>query len=245
MGESGGGLLTGKWSHRASPILSLVADRMRVATFNVHHCEGLDGRVDVERIAALIVKTGAEVVALQELDRRLPRSGSIDQPVALEQASGMRVEFHATLQRRLGEYGIGIASRTGVGAVYEPLPRIGDEEPRGLLRGSHRGVEVIATHFSRDPAAKTAQIAALAETARRTTGPLLVLGDLNAEARLLGPLDAAALQRCAGAPTMPVRRPRRQIDHVLATGGASVIECWTLRTEASDHRPLVAEIQIE
>lgn len=220
-----------------------VTERMRVATFNVHHCEGLDGRVDIDRIAALMTETEAEMIALQELDRHLPRSGSVDQPTELGRASGMQVSFHATLQRRLGEYGIGIASREEIDPVYEALPRVGDEEPRGLLRVNYRGIEVIATHLSRDSTAKARQIAVLGAEAARASRPILILGDLNAEARLLGPLEAAGLERCEGAPTMPAKRPRRQIDHVLVGGDATVTRCWTIATESSDHRPLVADIE--
>jgi endonuclease/exonuclease/phosphatase family metal-dependent hydrolase len=218
-------------------------DRTRVATFNVHRCEGLDGRVDIARIADVMASTEAELIALQELDRHLPRSGSIDQPVALAEASGMNVAFHPTLTRRRGDYGIAIATRETLEAAFEPLPRIADEEPRGLLIAPWRGLTVIATHLSRDAAAKAAQIEALASMIAGLAAPVLMLGDLNAEARLLGPLERAGLKACLGAPTMPVKRPRRQIDHVLAGPGVQVVECHTVRTEASDHRPLVANIE--
>jgi endonuclease/exonuclease/phosphatase family metal-dependent hydrolase len=228
-----------------APYPVAMPDRTRVATFNVHHCEGLDGRVDIARIAGVMAETGAELIAIQELDRHLPRSGSVDQPVELAAVSGMNVVFHPTLTRRRGDYGIAIATREALDVSFEPLPRIGDEEPRGLLRTVWRGVTIIATHLSRDAAAKAAQIEALADAIPGLPAPALLLGDLNAEARLLGPLEAAGLERCDGAPTMPAKRPRRQIDHVLGGPGVTVHRCWTIRTEASDHRPLVAEIEIE
>ena len=221
-----------------------MAERMRVATFNVHHCQGLDGRVDIARIAGVMSETGAELIALQELDRHLPRSGLVDQPAALESATGMSIFFHPTLTRTRGDYGIAIAARAPVEASFEPLPQIADEEPRGLLATTYRGISVIATHLSRDRKASAAQIAALAATAAGMTPPVLMLGDLNAEVAALGPLEDAGLVPCAGVPTMPARRPRRQIDHVLAGPGLALSGGWSIPTDASDHRPLVADVEL-
>ena len=55
--------------------------QLRVASFNIHHGVGLDGKLDLDRIAEVVRSTGAEVVGLQEVDRHLSvRSGWIDQP---------------------------------------------------------------------------------------------------------------------------------------------------------------------
>jgi endonuclease/exonuclease/phosphatase family metal-dependent hydrolase len=218
---------------------------LRVATFNVRHCEGLDGVVDLDRVARVVRATEAELVALQELDRGLPRSGGVDQPAALAEATGMDVSFGATLQRRRGDYGIALAAAEAIEARLEPLPRAGEEEPRGVLRAVYKGVEIVATHLTRDEAARPLQLEAVAALARAAGPRALVMGDLNVTPRALGPLAGAGLTRCEGLPTLPARRPRRQIDHVLAGPAVSIIRCWTVATDASDHRPLVAEVVVE
>ena len=215
---------------------------VRVATFNVRHCEGLDGAVDVARVASTMRATGAELIALQELDRRLPRSGRADQPAELAEASGLHVTFHPTLHRRLGDYGIGLACADEIEVSFEPLPRVAHEEPRGLLRARWRGVIVLATHLSRDAEARSRQIETLARAAAEAPSPVIVMGDLNAQIPALGPLVAAGLAPCGPAPTLPARRPRRQIDHILAGGGTEVTSFRTVGTDASDHRPLVADL---
>jgi endonuclease/exonuclease/phosphatase family metal-dependent hydrolase len=49
--------------------------RIRVASYNIHKCRGLDRRTDPERIAKIIAELDADVVALQEiLDVRDGRS---------------------------------------------------------------------------------------------------------------------------------------------------------------------------
>ncbi|MFD2794072.1 endonuclease/exonuclease/phosphatase family protein [Promicromonospora vindobonensis] len=52
---------------------------MRLATFNVQHGLGPDGRVDNDRLADAVTALAADVVALQEVDLRQARSGGVDQ----------------------------------------------------------------------------------------------------------------------------------------------------------------------
>lgn len=218
-----------------------MTERLRVATFNVHHCEGLDGRVDVARVAAVIRATGAELVALQELDRGLPRSGRADQPALLAAELGMHFEFRPTITRGLGDYGIALATSEPTEVEHVPLPRVGDEEPRAVLRATYRAVRVLATHLSRDRAARAAQLQALAELAANDEA-VVVLGDLNERPGSLGALESIGLAGCRDLPTLPAGHPRRQIDHILAAGGLTIEGCRTIPTDASDHRPLVADL---
>ena len=62
-------------------------DTIRVLTYNIHHGEGMDDLLDLERIAALIREVTPDLVALQEVDSVTARTGSVDQAaeVGLEQ----------------------------------------------------------------------------------------------------------------------------------------------------------------
>ena len=51
---------------------------LRVMTYNIHHGEGLDGRVDTARIAELIKQERADIVALQEVDKGVRRTALRD-----------------------------------------------------------------------------------------------------------------------------------------------------------------------
>ena len=48
---------------------------LRIATYNVHRCRGLDGRTRPERIAAVLRAIDADVVALQEVVGAGPNGG--------------------------------------------------------------------------------------------------------------------------------------------------------------------------
>jgi endonuclease/exonuclease/phosphatase family metal-dependent hydrolase len=214
---------------------------MRVATFNVHHCEGRDGVVDVGRVAEVIRSTGARVVALQELDMGLERTGFTNQPGELAAATGLTVEFHSLLQRGDGRYGIALAAPERLDTTMFPLPRLAREEPRGAVAGRFEGVSYVGTHLSRSRRARTAQIKALAVLARRLDPPVVLMGDLNQTAAGLGPL-------LAGGFTGPRRRfwhrTNRSIDHILAGPGLRIARLETIRTKASDHPALVADVEM-
>ncbi len=50
---------------------------VRVMTYNIQHGEGLDGRIDLVRTAQVIRRSEANVVALEEVDRGVKRSGGV------------------------------------------------------------------------------------------------------------------------------------------------------------------------
>ena len=218
---------------------------LRVVTFNVHHCEGSDGVVDVGRVGDVIARAEPDVIALQELDRDLPRSGHTDQASALARRLDMEVRFFPTLTRGRGEYGIGIGATPRLDdARFVPLPRLGDEEPRGAITATCSGVHVVVAHLSTDRRARSVQLAALGAIATGFEGPTVVMGDLN-----LGPLSLDPLRRHGftgpfGHPTLPGRLVKRQIDHILVSSGITVRRSWTISTDASDHIPLVAELEV-
>ena len=102
---------------------------MRLATFNVLHGRSIDdGIVDRTRFAAAVATIDADVLALQEVDRLQPRSGSIDLTAVAAEASGaVAHRFVAAVVGTPGEtyrslsfdddgadepnYGIGLVSR--------------------------------------------------------------------------------------------------------------------------------------
>lgn len=208
---------------------------MRVATFNVHHCEGRDGIVDVARIARVIARTGAEVAALQELDLALERTGFTNQPGELAAATGMTVEFHTLIASGEGRYGIALAAPEPLHSEKIPLPRLGDEEPRAAVVARRRGITFVGTHLSRSARARAAQVEALAEIARRAEQPVVIMGDLNQRLAGLGPLTSAGFR--------PARRWPPSIDHILAGPGLRIGSVRSFRTRASDHPALAAEVE--
>ncbi|MGH2825728.1 MAG: endonuclease/exonuclease/phosphatase family protein [Actinomycetota bacterium] len=225
-----------------------VQDLTTVATYNIHHGAGLDDAVDLDRIADVVCSTGAEIMGLQELDEGLERSGRSDQARYLAQKLGREIAFFPTLERHGGRYGMGILTASAVESHFEPLPRRGQEEPRGAIVALSGALWIVVTHLSRDRFSRTSQTRALASLVSDLDGPVLVMGDFNQGLGALGPLLEAGLtsdglfHRTLGRGGW--RRKGSHIDHILVGGGAVIRRSWTVKSDASDHVPLAAEVEI-
>jgi endonuclease/exonuclease/phosphatase family metal-dependent hydrolase len=218
--------------------------RIRIATFNIRHGLGTDERIDLERVAEAMVACDAGLVALQEVDRGMARSGRIDQAAVLARLTGMDVSFHPTLKRAGGLFGLALAARGPVEQRFQRLPRVAGERRRGVIIARWKGVTVVATHLSAPAGPRPAQLEALAAVAAEQPSPVAVAGDLNE-----GRAGLLALTRLGFVPTpyrvtIPARARHRHIDHVLAGPGLVHVSSATVRSSASDHRPLVAELGV-
>ena len=227
-------------------------DLLRIATFNIRHGRGLDNVVDLRRTATAISETDAQVVALQELDRFQERSNRRDQLELLAGFTGYEISFWPTVRKKSGaEYGIALATRRDVGLSpdlrFEPLPRVGDEEPRGAIVGRFEqlGFSVVATHLSTDRKVRRAQTDRLLELGRDLEPPVLIMGDFNHGRFGLRPLTQAGFDPGRKIEhTMSSRSLRWQIDFVLVGPPAQLASTHTITTDASDHVPLVAEVMV-
>jgi endonuclease/exonuclease/phosphatase family metal-dependent hydrolase len=163
---------------------------LRVVTYNIHHGEGRDRRVDLPRIAEVLRAAEPDVVALQEVDRWTQRSGGVDQLAELAGMLGMHAEFGKAMDYQGGEYGVAVLSRWPLeGAENRALPWSQELEPRTALTVRFRVgeggplVRLTSTHLdnSRDPEEKLAQARFLNELlAPGETGAGILAGDFNA-----------------------------------------------------------------
>src|SRR5690606_1015979 len=88
------------------------SNKLTLLTYNIHH--GAPSNPDVinlSNIAAVIKKSGAEIIALQEVDVNTERSNNVDQVKALAELLGMEYYFSKSIDYRSGEYGNAILSK--------------------------------------------------------------------------------------------------------------------------------------
>jgi endonuclease/exonuclease/phosphatase family metal-dependent hydrolase len=238
-------------------------------TYNVHRCVGVDRRLDVERVAAVIAASRPDIVALQELDVGRARTGHIDQAHALAELLGMTSHFHAAMHVEEEQYGDAILTRlperlVRAGAL-PGYPRIRGLEPRGALwiavdLGNGVELQVINTHLGLVPREQQVQAAALLGKkwmmSDAFTAPAVLLGDFNATPysqtyRMLHTVmrDAQAGRGVAPTSTFPSRFPFMRIDHVFLAGDIEVVDVlspYDVRARvASDHLPLVMDLEIK
>ena len=238
-------------------------------TYNVHGCVGLDGKTSPDRIARVIARQGADVVALQEIDVGRNRSGKIDQAESIARKLGMRFHFHPSLSLAEGQYGNAILSRYPLKIIRtDSLPRLKAHsfyEPRGALwvEIDVNGIKVnlITSHLSLWPAERLLQIDALLGPNwignAACQKPVILCGDFNANPRSMvcrrigSKLRDAQLVAESHKPksTWLTSHPFSRIDHFFVSPDIHVMSVTVPTTEldriASDHLPLVVDSKVD
>jgi endonuclease/exonuclease/phosphatase family metal-dependent hydrolase len=220
---------------------------LRVATFNVKHGDNGEGRVDLRRLAAACAGLGADVLAVQEVDRFGRRSRFRDEMAVIARATGLKAVFGAAVRRRWRSYGNVLLARgpiSEVEVIMLPRPSDGEQRVAIVARAAVNGlaVSVAATHLSFRPGEGLPQLEVLLEALDRRAGPRLLMGDLNLGPEVVEPAVTAAGYRLAPTgPTFPARGPRTRIDFV-AVSGLEVLAASTPAPGMSDHLPVVADL---
>jgi len=238
-------------------VLPATTNSLRLFAYNIHHGEGEDTVIDLDRIGDVIAAADPDLVALQEVDKYTSRSGYVDQTKVLAQRLGMEYRFMKNLDYQGGEYGIALLSRYPIQATYlHPLPANGGE-PRGALEvvvevpdlyGRTNTLSFISLHLDHlSDTSRVSQVQTLLAGLASRSHPVVLAGDFNArptegsivllESNGYDPLDPA------GAFTYPSITPNRKIDYIMAKGLAVSESTFEViaETMASDHRPLLAE----
>ena len=248
-------LLAGTLSTAAEPLT------IRVLSYNIHHGEGIDGKLDLPRIARVMTAVRPDLVALQEVDRHTQRSKQLDQPAILARLTGMKILFEQNIAFQGGDYGNAILSRFPIKTYRNhKLPNHDQGEQRGVLEAEillpkgHGSLVLWATHLDHrpDPTERLASARVLEKIVRakgETVG--LLAGDLNSQ--LSGQVLPIFLRSWTNSnglkpqATVPVKKPKRQIDFVLYRPQ----QRWRVKSVkvleeqiASDHRAILSVLEL-
>ena len=170
---------------------------LRVMTWNIHHGRGMDGKVDLERIARVIRDANPDVVALQEVDRGTRRTDRRDLAAELATLCGMDHVFGKNIDYQGGDYGNALLTRLPVVHTQNHHYRmLRQGEQRGLLRVrlrlGNREIALWNTHIDFRPddserLANVAEIAGiLAKTSSKRPAPNANLPSNRSASMLLG-----------------------------------------------------------
>lgn len=237
--------------HREAPSRAV----FRVVTYNIRAGLGMDGVRSIRRIAEALTPLCADVVCLQEVDQRVPRSWLSNQPKYLSARLDMRAVFQRNISFGVGGYGNCVLVRpSALHCRCHSLP--GRGEPRGVLEVTAqldgREVTIFCTHLSTDDEVRVEQARKAQEIVHAVRGPKLLCGDMNdvgGSQTLAALLDEpvlrdAALEMDAGdIPTLSTAVPRR-IDFVLADLRFAVKSYQVVESDASDHRPVLVDLEL-
>lgn len=226
---------------------------LRVGSYNVRKCVGLDRRRDPERILSVVAALGADVVALQEADRRLgDRPTTLDRD-SIAEMTGMRAVDLGPDHVSLGWHGNAILVApdievTGVRRLV--LPGL---EPRGaaLVSARHHGLEVriAAVHLGLTRHFRRLQLDRIARVLERGDSPAVIMGDFNEwrDGMGLEPLKDRFSVHAPGL-TFHASRPVAALDRIAVSEGVELSDAGVLDTEvtriASDHLPVWAALDL-
>ncbi|MGD7705224.1 endonuclease/exonuclease/phosphatase family protein [Microlunatus sp. Y2014] len=238
---------------------------VRVMTYNIHAGANAQHVFDLQPQIEVIRESGADIVGMQEVDHHWSaRSDWISEVEVMAEALGMFAFFGPILDndpinpgepRRqfgcatLSKYPFILTQDHEILRYADGRYAFGFPQVRVNVDGAH--VDVFNSHldYRGDPFIRTGQNADMIRIASQFTGQQILLGDLNARPAQpeMQPLwehwDDAWLAEGEGPGyTFNAITPDRRIDYILLKNGPQVTNIEVLDTQASDHRPLVADI---
>lgn len=224
------------------------------ASYNIHKAVGLDRRRDPERVIAVLRELHADVIALQEVDRRFGERESV-LPKALLEETPWRVAHVAKRPRSLGWHGNALLVRRDIVIERAEAIALPTLEPRGAVGAElvldGQRLRVLGMHLDLSGLRRRDQIRAiLRHCGQAGDVPTVLMGDFNQWGRANG-----ALREFAGewqTPTIgnsfPSRRPIAPLDRIVHsaewTCAGTAVHHSALAVAASDHLPVRATLRL-
>lgn len=230
-------------------VLVVAQNSYRIMTYNVHNAKGMDDKFSTIRIADVIRRSGANVVAVQEVDSMTVRSNGKYVLGEIADHLGMYSSFAPALNYDGGKYGIGILSKERpISLSWVSLP--GAEEKRVLLIAEFSDFVFCSTHLSLTESDRIKSIDILKENVKGIRKPIFLAGDFNDSPgsefmnRLRNDFE---LLSNGDTFTWPADNPGKTIDYIMVLKDFSNV---VVRTDggvlneplASDHRPVWVEV---
>jgi len=241
----------------------LLASRstVRVMTYNIHVGVGMDKKLDLQRIADVINDQRADLVGLQEVDRGVERTQRIDEIAEISRLTRMDYAFAFNLRYQGGQYGVAILSRFPILASDHRLYQNRREaERRGFIRvevnAKGRSLNFVTTHLDYQyEDGRVFEAEQLLKALGEVKGPLIVVGDFNdipagGAYQLMRYQFGDAWTEARGTDeglSYPAEKPAKRIDYIFlrSTDHLRTKRAWVVNTLASDHVPVVAELEVE
>ena len=228
---------------------------LRVATYNVHACVGTDRRHDPDRVASVVGELHADIVALQEFTYAASVAIETRQPVELVALDGYECALGPTRRIAARCFGNALLTRHPIVEVHRLDLSVDGREPRGALAATidvaGTTVHVLTTHLGlrvRERRFQAQQLLAYLESVRHSF--VVVLGDINdwVPLRSVAHVLDHRLGRAPRLRSFPSSRPMLSLDRIWTHPASALRRMFvhrsTLARAASDHLPIVADIDL-
>lgn len=229
-----------------------------IASYNVHKCIGTDKQFSPERIAEVINEINADVIALQEADKRFgKRAGLLDLGKIYQDSGLVPVPITSFSEAGHGWHGNLLLFREGLVRDVRQLALPG-VEPRGALivdlELANGSLRIIATHLGLLKKSRAQQAETILNTmANAEFLPTLMIGDLNewrvGKKSSLNALNPVFNPNAGAVPSFPSRFPLLALDRIMSAPHNLItnieVHDSPLARLASDHLPIKAHIDLE
>ncbi len=228
-----------------------------VASYNIRKGIGTDRIRRPERILDVIGELGADIVALQEADRRFgSRSSTLPLDLIAQHSSYIPVPFE-TRPESIGWHGNAILIRPEFEVLRHNILKIPSLEPRGAvvvdLDARGKPLRIVAMHLDLSGLWRRRQAKAIISylANMKHKMPTILMGDLNEWSLNGGCIkDFSAEHRMAHtSPSYHSRRPIGRLDRIMVSQGVQIAGSGTHNSakasRASDHLPVWARITLE
>ncbi|GAB3687329.1 hypothetical protein GCM10027592_00720 [Spirosoma flavus] len=247
---------------RPATLLSPKPAKLRVMTYNIHHCNppSAGNNIEVDAIARVINQEKPDLVALQEVDVNTERSGKgVDQAKELARLTGMHYFFSKAIDHQGGDYGVAVLSRfpilESVRYTLPVDPAIGGEirTIAAITIDVAKGKKIVfaSTHLDLKEENRTIQSELIVKHFGDSKLPMILAGDFNAlpESKVMQYFDETFVRSCQECGfTIPVKNPNRTIDFVMYKSGDAFENVSTRVIDeqyASDHLPVVVDLTMK
>ncbi len=225
--------------------------RARIMCYNIRNCKGSDSVIDYKRVANVISRCNADVVALQEVDSVTGRH-PLDLSKHLGDMTGHHATFGAAVNYSGGKYGVAVLSKEKPLSWRTVKLPCSDEE-RVFLIVEFEDYYFCSTHFSLLEEYRLKAVEIIAEEVAKLNKPIFIAGDLNAlpDSSVLTNLRQYfnIFTKSGSALTFPASAPNREIDYIGLYKNANyspiIYEHYVVNAPVeSDHRPILADVEV-
>ncbi|MGX7893984.1 endonuclease/exonuclease/phosphatase family protein [Tsuneonella sp. HG222] len=229
--------------------------KLTFASYNIHKGVGADGKRDPDRVIAVLRELHADVIALQECDRRFGERESVLPKAALDDTPWRAVHL-GKRPRALGWHGNAILVRRDIEVVEHDALVLPTLEPRGAVRADlvveGRPFRVLGMHLDLSGLRRRDQIRAVLRHCddHGKPCPTVLMGDFNQWGLERGAMRefGTGWTALSTGKSFPARQPLAALDRIVVSSGwhcdEAKVHHSALAVQASDHLPILARLEL-
>jgi endonuclease/exonuclease/phosphatase family metal-dependent hydrolase len=235
---------------------------VKVMTYNIHEGVSVDNKLDLEGIAATVRQGDPDILILQEVDQGCAMTGYVDEAKWLTLNLNMYCIYAPTTdQMWQGDIILSKYPIVEWNITLLPSPHEVDVLVKAVLNVNGQSLTVFGVHFTvTSPENREIQIERALDVIEETSGLVILAGDFNIDAyatdltdqanldaikaKLEDSFDLCPSESLVGNYTFSSWAPYERIDYIFVSTGIKIFQHRTISSQASDHLPVLAEIQL-